>query len=106
MKRAVPILLFILILIFRQAPSAIIVGQGQKGYSNLQEANSLFSTQGLGWFEEIEKNDPGVLPPVFQAFQNEGQDFIGKALLRSFKYVCHFHSNPLLIDRPPPALEA
>ena len=102
MKRVVPILIFILILILRQAPSALFVDQVPGNSSILQEANLLIGIQGLGWFEDMDKEDPGVLSPVFQVFQNEEQLIISAAALRHFRFLFHCHTNPLLIDKPPP----
>jgi hypothetical protein len=102
MKRAVPILIFILILILRQAPSALIEDQGRGSGSNLSALNFLCGTPGLGWIEIMEKGDPGVLSPVFKAFQNEDRLVTGEVSIGHFSYVSHCISDLLLIDKPPP----
>ncbi len=106
MRRAISIFIFILILTLRQTPSALIVDHMPGSRSILQEANFFIGTQGLGLFEGMENGDPGVLSPVFKAFQNEEQWFIGEAALRHSRYLFHCFTNPLLIDRPPPAMGA
>jgi hypothetical protein len=102
MKRAVPILILILILILRQAPSALIEDQRQGPGSNLTESNLLIGAQGLGWLEIIDKGDSCVLSPVFEASQHENTLFLCNAAIRHFRYLPHCFTNPLLIDRPPP----
>jgi hypothetical protein len=104
MKRAVPILIFILILILRQAPSALIEDQRQGSGSNLNESNSFSGAQGLGWLEIIEKGDQSALSPVFEAFQNEDTLVLSDESIRPIRYLPRCVSNPLLIDRPPPIL--
>lgn len=106
MKRVAPILIFILILILRQAPSALFVDQVPGNSSILQEENLLIGIQGLGCFEDMDKGDPGVLSPVFQAFENEEQLFIGAVAWRHFRFLFHCDTNPLLIDKPPPVIRA
>ena len=102
MKRAVPILIFILILIPRQAPSALIEDQRQGSGSNLNASNLFCDALGFGWLEIMEKNDPGALSPVFEAFRNEGTLVLCDETIRPIRYLPCCFSNPLLIDRPPP----
>jgi len=106
MKQVIPIFIGIVILVLRQAPSAF-GGENLPGSSPiLKEVNVSMGTQGLGWFEDIEKGDPGLLDQVFQPFQNEEPLFVGAAVWRHFRFSFHFHTNPLLIDRPPPVHRA
>ena len=104
MRRAIPILIFILILILRQAPFALNLGHLPGSSSILKETTLEISTQGLGWFENMEKGDPKEISPVFQSFHNKEQLFIGAAALRHFRFLCHCHTNPVLTDKPPPAI--
>jgi len=106
MKRAVPILIFILILILRQAPSALIEDQGRGSCSNHYALNLFSGAQGFGWLEIMENGDPGVLSPVFGAFQSEDKLFLGEAPIRPIRNLSHCFANPLLIDRPPPFWKA
>ena len=106
MRTLSPILIFILILNLRQDSSVFIADHFTGCNSILQEKLLVNGTQGLGWFENTDKGDPDRLPPVFQAFQNQEQMFIGTADLRHFRYLIHVQTNPLLIDKPPPSIGA
>ena len=102
MKRVVPIVIFILILTIRQEPPAHIVGHKQLCGLLLQDTNFFIGIQGPGWTEDVDKGDPKEIPLDFQSFQNEEYLFIGAFVLNPFPSLSHTHSNPLLIDLPPP----
>ena len=106
MKRALPILVFILILVLRQAPEALMVDHIPGSHSIVQETNFINYPQGLGWTEAINNGDPKEAPEVFQAFQDEEHEFTGAYALKLFRFPFHYRSNPLLIDRPPPERDA
>jgi hypothetical protein len=97
-------LVFILILILRQAPPALMVDHQPGSRSILQETNLINRPQGFGWTEDMNNGDPKEIPSVFQAFQDEEPLFMGAAALKLFRFSFHNRSNPLLIDRPPPAM--
>jgi len=106
MKRAVPIVLFILILILRQAPPELMVDRREMSPFILQETSLMMGSQGLGWTEDMNRGDPKEIPPVFQAFRDEEPLFTVAAALKLFRFPFHCRSNPLLIDRPPPDIAA
>ncbi len=102
MRREVPILIFILILILRQGPVVRIAENNPCCHSIIQETNQFSDTAGLGSIEDTKNDDPIEMPTVFRAFQNEEQSFIGAGTLKHFTCLFHRFSNPLLIDIPPP----
>jgi hypothetical protein len=106
MKRALPILVFILILLLRQSPETLIVDHIPGSHSSVQKTNFINGPQGLGWTEAMNTGDPKDAPPVFEAFQDEEQEFTSAYALKHFRFPFHYRSNPLLIDRPPPEMGA
>jgi hypothetical protein len=105
-KRVLPILVFILALMFRQAPPELLADQKSISPSVLQEVNTTSVTQGLGWIQWMDQDDSKELPPVFQPFQNEEQYHDDRLIPLDFTFFFHDRSNPLLTDRPPPLITA
>ena len=106
MRRIISILTLILILILRQAPLAVKHDCQKGSYSILQRPGFIKVSQGLGWTEDLNQSDPKDIPQVFLAFRNEQQVSVVEANLKLSRLLFHYHSNPLLTDRPPPGLRA
>lgn len=102
MKQAVPKLIFILILILKQAPSEVIADQRQGSCLDFHELNLLSDAHLRGWLEVMEKADQAALLPVFEAFQSGDTLFLHEATSRPIRYLPRCITNPLLYDRPPP----
>ena len=102
MKQAVPILLFILVLVFWQAPPVPGVVDLPGSHSMLQETNLIHHPQGLGWTDALNNDDPQEIPQLFEAFKDQEPLFMGKAVFVPVAFSFHSLANPLLIDRPPP----
>ena len=69
----------------------------------LQESNLIHHPQKLGWMGALNNDDPQETPILSEVFQDEEPLFIGKAVLEPAAISFHGFTNPLLIDRPPPA---
>jgi hypothetical protein len=106
MKRVVLILILILILIFRQASPVVIAEHKSGSRAILQETNLITSTPGFGWIETMDNSDPKEALSGFQTFHNEEQLISGAATRELFRFLIHCHSNPFLIDLPPPTAGA
>lgn len=104
MRRVLPILAFILVLIFRQAPPELWADHKTFPQSFVKEINTSSRTQGLGWIEIWIQDDSNELPLVFPPFQNEEPHEDDIIIPLDFTFFFHDRSNPLLIDRPPPFL--
>lgn len=102
MKRVLPILAFILVLMFRQAPPELLADHKTFPQSLVKEIDTSSRTQGLGWIQLLIQDDSKQLPPVFQPFQNEQDHNEDRAIAMNFSFFFHDRSNPLLTDRPPP----
>lgn len=106
MKRAVPILLFILVLVFWQSPPVTGMADPSVSHSVLQESNLIHHPQKVGWKGALNNDDPQENPALVQVFEDGKPLFMGKAVLELVAIYYHGLANPLLIDRPPPALGA
>ena len=71
MKQVIPILAFILVLIFRQAPPELLADHKTLPESLVKEINTSHGSQGLGWIQLLIQDDSNDLPLVFHAFQNK-----------------------------------
>lgn len=102
MKQAVPILLFILVLAFRQAPPVPGMLEPPGSHSMLQESNLIHHSQRAGWTSALNNDDPEEYPELVEVFQEKKPLFMGKAAREHVAISFHGLTNPLLIDRPPP----
>jgi hypothetical protein len=103
MKRAVPILLFVLVLVFWQASPVFGVDDPQGRHSMLQESSLSHHPQRVGWSGTLNNDDPQENPELSEVFQVGEPLFMGNAVLGRVAISFHGLTNPLLIDRPPPA---
>lgn len=106
MIQVFPILIFILALIFKQASPELLSDHKKILHSVLQKINTIYGSQGLGWIQLMNQDDSKESPPVFQAFQNEGDHNNVAVIPLDFTFFFHDRSNPLLTDRPPPFIHA
>ena len=106
MKQAVPILLFILVLVFWQSSPVPGMVDLPGSHPVLQESNLMHHPGGLGRTDALSKDDPQENPELFDVFQDQEPLFTVKAVLALVAISFHGLANPLLIDRPPPALVA
>ncbi len=99
-------MLFILVLVFWQAPPVPGWSDPPGSHSMLQTSNLIRHPGGLGWTDALNNDDPQENPELFEVFQDEEPLFMGKAVLELVAISFLGLANPLLIDRPPPVLGA
>lgn len=106
MKQVLPILAFILALILRQALQELLADHNTTQHSVLQEINTIYEPQVLGWIQLLSQDVSKELSPVFEAFENVEQHNNTKLIPLDFAFFFHDRWNALLMDRPPPFMHA